>query len=595
MSRFNRTVTQPKPLFGTIQSEQVSTATTALGGTGYIRDSRSELLLLGATNMVAQDTYHETGIERDARYAHLIQYVAQEEGGIEWLGHFFLWLRTEANIRTASYVGAAHLVAARRGMPDDGGLVRRAVANSLGRADEPGELIAFWKSMYGGQLPRPLKRGIAMAVIRLYTERSTLAWDTSSKAFRFARVLDLTHPTRKDIEQHFLDVAADGSSRPIRVNYRIDQTSSLFGYLGHRMRDEDVEIPANLTMLRARAEAMAIPQENRAQTLRDLRSDFIARTGMNWQAASSWYGQALDATFWESVIPTMSVQQLLMNLRNFEQAGVGPASVDLVCALLEDEAKIRSSRVLPMQVLSAYRAVGATSDNYGKALNRALEASLANVPALDGDTLILVDTSSSMNETLSERGTLRRWDAAVVFAVALARRAKAATVVSFSSARQYYGQARGSKTAVFPFTPGESLLKQVERWNQSGFNLGGGTDTALALRAVWDSRFTRVVIITDEQAGEDPVEIDRSIPAAVPMVTLNLAGYKVGHAPSGTKNRIAIGGFSDAAFAALKTVDAVQRGGRWPWETASETEPRVSTAPDLAPFAEHVKAKLAAK
>lgn len=564
MSRFNKVLAQPAPLVGTIQSERTPSALSALGGVGYLRDNRSELLLLGATNMVGQEAHHEDAVSRDARYAHLVQLVAQEDGGLEWLAEFFGWLRTKANMRTASYVGAAHLVAARRGMSDEHGYVRRAVANSLGRADEPGELAAFWKSTYGGQLPRPLKRGIAMAVVRLYTERSVLAWDTASKAFRFARVLDLTHPTRQEIEDHY-NRLADNGHRPVRVSQRINETSALFGYLGHRMRGEEAEIPASLTILRAHEEVMAIPQENRAQALQEQRSQLFVKAGMKWRSAASWYGQALDATFWNAVIPTMSVQELLMNLRNFEQAGIAPGDVDFVCSLLEDEVRIKQSRVLPMQVLSAYRAVAGLSDNYGRALNRALEHSLANVPALDGNTLILVDTSASMNDRLSEKGELLRWDAAVIFAAALAQRAEKATIASFSSARQYWGDARGAKTAVFPTVAGETLLKTIDRWKRDGFNLGGGTDTALALRALYTSAFTRVVIITDEQEGEDPVEIDQSIPQSIPLTTLNLAGYRTGHAPSGTKNRVAIGGFNDAAFAALATVDQMQRG-RWPWQ-----------------------------
>jgi TROVE domain-containing protein/VWA domain-containing protein len=566
MTRFNQTATQPKPLVGAIRSETIPSARSALGGVGYLRDDRSELLLLGATNMVGQDAHHEDAVSRDTRYAHLIQLVAQEDGGLEWLAQFFGWLRTKANMRTAPYVGAAHLVAARRGMPDEDGHVRQAVANSLGRADEPGELIAFWKATYGGQLPRPLKRGIAKAVVRLYTERSTLTWDTASKAFRFGRVLDLTHPTRNEIEWQVTTLANQG--RRVRVSEQIQRTADLFGYLGHRMRDEDVEIPESLAMLRAHAEVMAIPQANRAQVLQDLRSQVFAKAGMKWRAAASWYGQALDATFWSSVIPTMSVQELLMNLRNFEQAGIGSGDVDFVCALLEDEVRVQQSRVLPMQVLSAYRAVSGLSDNYGRSLNRALEHSLANVPALDGNTLILVDTSASMNDRLSAKSELLRWDAAVVFAVALAKRAEQAGIVSFSSARKYWGEARGAKTKGFAIPQGETLLKSIERWKNGGYNLGGGTDTALALRAVFNREFTRVVIITDEQEGEDPVEIDQSIPQTTPLVTLNLAGYRTGHAPSGTKNRVAIGGFNDAAFAALATVDQIQRGGRWPWETA---------------------------
>jgi hypothetical protein len=568
MSRFNRTDLQSKPLVGAIRSEMTPSATSALGGVGYLRDNRSELLLLGATNMVGQDAHHENAVTRDTRYAHLIQYVAQEDGGLEWLAQFFGWLRTKANMRTAPYVGAAHLVAARRGMPDEQGHVRQAVANSLGRADEPGELIAFWKATYGGQLPRPLKRGIAKAVVRLYTERSVIAWDTASKAFRFGRVLDLTHPTFQEIVA--ANAAPEAQGRVLRGDAlpdRIQRATDLFGYLGHRMRNEDVEIPASLTTLRAHAEVMAIPQENRAQVLGDLRSQVFAKAGMKWRPAASWYGQALDATFWSSVIPTMSIQELLMNLRNFEQAGIGPADVDFVCALLEDEVRVQRSRVLPMQVLSAYRAVAGLSDNYGRALNRALENSLANVPVLDGHTLILVDTSTSMNDRLSDKGELLRWDAAVVFAMALAKRAEKASVASFSSAARYMSDQRGAKVRGFVGLTGESLLKSIERWKRDGFNLGGGTDTALALRALYTREHTRVVIVTDEQAGEDPVEIDQSVPQSVPMITLNLAGYRTGHAPSGTKNRVAIGGFNDAAFGALATIDQVQHG-RWPWQVA---------------------------
>lgn len=573
MSRFNRTISQPKPLVGTVQSERTASARSALGGVGYLRDNRSELLLLGATNMVGQDAYHEDAVSRDNRYAHLIQYVAQEDGGLAWLAQFFGWLRTTANMRTAPYVGAAHLVAARRGMPDEHGHVRQAVANSLGRADEPGELIAFWNSTYGGQLPRPLKRGIAKAVVRLYTERSTLTWDTASKAFRFGRVLDLTHPTRQEIEAQALlqrgFVEGEGRA-PLRTEVFVQRKADLFGYLGHRMREEDVEIPESLTMLRDRAALMAVPQEARAALLAspDGGSQILTKAGMNWQAAASWYGKALDELFWSRAIPTMGIQALLMNLRNFEQAGIGHSDVEFVCGMLEDEGRVRQSRVLPMQILSAYRAVAGLSDNYGRALNRALEHSLANVPVLDGNTLILVDTSSSMNERLSAKGELLRWDAAVVFAAALAKRAKKASIVSFSSARWYSNEENGAKTKGFEPMKGETLLKQIERWRTGGYNLGGGTDTALALRAVYDKEFTRVVIVTDEQQGEDPVEIDQSIPQSVPLITLNLAGYRTGHAPSGTKNRVAIGGFNDAAFTALAIVDQIQLGDRWPWQTA---------------------------
>lgn len=570
MARFNRTTTQPAPVAGTIRSELKPSERSALGGVGYVRDPQSELLLLGATNMVSFNTHHEDALVRDTRYATLIKQVSELDDGLGWLASFFLWLRTKANMRTAPFVGAAHLVAARRGMPDALGLVRLAVSNSLGRADEPGELVSFWNATYGGTLPKPLKRGIAMALPRLYTERAVLKWDTAGKAFRFGRILDLTHPTMEDIQRVAQHRQTGRVTSPVRPGRFVEETSILFGYLGHRFRGEAVETPLDLKMMLARQGLMEVPQDQRAAMLEPGKngSALFYSSGMDWQAAASWYGRALDANFWHAMIPNMGVQALLMNLRNFDRAGISASDIDLVCSILEDSVKVTRSQIMPTQVLASYRATSPFSDNWSKAQSRALDHSLENVPVLDGNTLIMIDTSTSMNDKLSEKSELMRWDAAVIFGLAIARRATAATVVSFSSMQKFYGDPRGPKTKTFPVAPGESLLKSIERWKTGDFFLGGGTETAAALRKEWrefGGRFTRVLIITDEQQGEDPIEVSNSIPSKVPMVTMNLAGYRTGHAPAGTRTRIALGGLNDAAFAALASVDKFSQG-RWPWE-----------------------------
>ncbi|MFE2297906.1 hypothetical protein ACFXAW_06890 [Streptomyces sp. NPDC059445] len=74
----------------------------------------------------------------------------------------------------------------------------------------------------------------------------------------------------------------------------------------------------------------------------------------------------------------------------------------------------------------------------------------------------------------------------------------------------------------------------------------------------------RVVIVTDEQAGHDHVEVDRSIPQSTPMYTWNLAGYQSGHAPSGRGRRHTFGGLTDAAFRMVPVLEA-GRDATWPW------------------------------
>jgi hypothetical protein len=51
---------------------------------------------------------------------------------------------------------------------------RRLVGSVLRRADEPGEMLAYWTSRYGRAVPKPVKRGIADTVARLYDERHWL-------------------------------------------------------------------------------------------------------------------------------------------------------------------------------------------------------------------------------------------------------------------------------------------------------------------------------------------------------------------------------------------------------------------------------------
>jgi len=174
------------------------------------------------------------------------------------------------------------------------------------------------------------------------------------------------------------------------------------------------------------------------------------------------------------------------------------------------------------------------------------------VPVLDGRTLILIDTSGSMNNAFSKDGTLRLWHAATVFGLALADRAKDARVVSFSEA-----------TKVFPAVGGESVLAAVRRFKDGGYFYGGGTETEKAVRAHYDGH-DRVVILTDEQAHwHGSADIAAAVPRQTPVYTWNLAGYRVGHTPA-AENRHTFGGLSDAAFGMIPLLEAGLRD-EWPF------------------------------
>ncbi|WP_436493418.1 TROVE domain-containing protein [Actinokineospora sp. HUAS TT18] len=521
MSKFNLASVRAA-VRSVIVTDKTPSGTTHEGGAGYARDAKSELFLLAVSNMVGENTFYESADKRDTRYAELVAKAAVEDP--DWTVRFLGWLRTEANLRTAALVGAAEYVRARQGMPAHGN--RAVIAGVLQRADEPGELLAYWTSVHGRNVPKPVKRGIADAINRLYDERALLKWDSDARGFRMGDVIELVHPT------------------PVAP-----WQGELFRHAIDRRHKRDNPIPAELSVLTARARLMAMPIAERRQALEP---QALRAAGMTWESVAGWLQGPLDAGAWEAMIPSMGYMALLRNLRNFDEAGVSDEVAAQVAARLSDPAQVARSRQLPMRFLSAYRA--APSLRWGHALDLALAASLDSVPRLAGRTLILVDTSGSMAGVFSRDGSLRRWDAAAVFGIALGARCDKADVVSFSSA--YHG----APTKRFPLRKGESLLRAVERWKDGGYFLNGGTDTPGAVKAHLRGH-DRLVIITDEQSRGD---VGAAVPADLPFYTWNLAGYQHGHAPSGLGKRHTFGGLTDAAFGMIPLLEA-GRNADWPF------------------------------
>lgn len=149
------------------------------GAPGYARDAKSELFLLAVTSFVAEDTFYEAAAERNARLRGLVAQVAVEDG--DWLLRLVRWLRTGVHLRSVAIVVAAEAVRARLVAGIEGG--NRAIVDAaLDRADEPGEFLAYWVGRYGRAFPKPVKRGVADAVVRLYSERSLVKYDGQARA-----------------------------------------------------------------------------------------------------------------------------------------------------------------------------------------------------------------------------------------------------------------------------------------------------------------------------------------------------------------------------------------------------------------------------
>ncbi|QWS68242.1 Ro-like RNA binding protein [Gordonia phage VanLee] len=521
-----------------VLTEERPTGRTHEGGAGHARDDRSELFL-SAVSSFTDNTFYESESARLARQRELIARVAIDDP--DWTLGFLRWLRADARIRTASLILAAEAVKARvdagvntapegtRADPNPRGYNRLFIDAVCQRADEPGEMLAYWATQHGAALPMSVKAGVADAVGRLYTERSLLKYDGAGKAYRFGRVIELTHP------------------RPVRPFQR-----QLFPYAISRHHNDEKRSMSGLSMIQANERVRGYgPEVIKALAADGRLAEELSEAGMNWEDIPALVNGPWTARLWEAIIPSMGVMALMRNLRNFDAAGVGDNAARLIASRFADAEEVERSRILPMRVLAAYR--NAPNVRWVAPLEAALQNSLANIPALDGHTLILVDRSASMFNRAADRSQLNYADTAAIFGTALALRAQKSTLVQF-----------GTTAATVEVPKGGSVLPMLDRFYELG-----GTNTARAIREHLTGAHTRVVILTDEQhagyqTSYSPETLSQLVPGDVPMHTFNLVGYRYGHTGTG-HNRFTYGGLSDSSWSLL---ELTERGAhrRWPWQ-----------------------------
>jgi hypothetical protein len=522
---------------------------TATGGTGHLRTAASELFVLAASYMVGKDEFHERASDRERRLVELTRQVTAEDP--EWVARFVPFLRDTMQIRSASVIIACEYVKA--GGPSG----RRVVSGACQRADEPAEVLGYWVSRYGRRIPKAVKRGVADAANRLYTERAVHRYDGLSRAWRMGDVCDVTHPDPVDPHQralfrYVLDVR---HSRPASTLV-LDGSLAV---LPDGTRVAEPELPLSpLPALAENRRLMAVPEAQRRALLREDPA-IVQRAGWSWERLAGWLPGGMDAEAWTLAIPLMGYSALLRNLRNFDDAGLPDDVAARVTARLVDPVEVSKSRQFPVRFLSAWAATSTL--RWGHALETGIGLALENVPALPGRTLILVDLSGSMvDERMiaqfhgpeAARSVVKPWMTAGIFGLALAKRAASAELYVY-----------GQRHERVPVGPSTSILRVLDTFRRtSAWATGTATlDTIAELYRGHD----RVVVLTDEQAFQVRSYGAREAVSRVPLIyTWNLAGYRAGHLPSGSNGRYTFGGLSDAAFRMLPLLEQ-HKDGVWPF------------------------------
>lgn len=217
---------------------------------------------------------------------------------------------------------------------------------------------------------------------------------------------------------------------------------------------------------------------------------------------------------------------LLRNLNGMDRCGVDQ---DIVKNTLMHT---NMSKVLPFQIVAAAN----HASDYSGILERKFFESLKEYPKLDGSTLILVDVSGSMYDTLSGKSELMRISAAAALA---------------ALCKEICDDA-------YPYMFNDELMKVDSSYrgfsliNKMVNDLGGCTavidctnDAIREYQRKHDNRFPkRIIVVTDEESNSDMDMALTKLPNSSKGYVINVADYEKGvNTESG--NWKTISGWSD--------------------------------------------------
>lgn len=262
----------------------------------------------------------------------------------------------------------------------------------------------------------------------------------------------------------------------------------------------------------------------------------------------------LKPQHWKKIAENATWNQTRMNLNTFARHGVFDSAelTKLVASKLQDEDQVTRAKVFPYQLFTTYQNVDSTvPSKVSLALQKAADLALSNVPDIDGQVYVMVDTSGSMSSPITgRRGSVSTKttcvDVAALIASAILRKNPETKVIPFDT-----------KVHSAKLNPLDSVVTNATILSKFG---GGGTDCASALAHVNRNKGKGdlVIYVSDNESFMDDQhykqtatmkewdEFKKRNPQAK-LVNIDIQPY----ATSQTQERadiLNIGGFSDSVF-----------------------------------------------
>lgn len=459
-------------------SEGTKTVNLA-GGQAYKQTPELELISILLTSF-ANDQFYRSANDTFERLKELVRICDKK-----FVAQATVYARTKFGMRSITHVVASELAKHIGGEK----WAKDFYSAVIYRPDDMMEILSY-HTANNGKIPNSIKKGFAKAFDKF--DRYGLAkYRGEGKGFKLIDVVNLVHPT--PVEKN-----ADAITALVKGELKSFDTW-------------EVEL--------SKAGQSASTDEEKAEFKKDVWIKLIKENKLKYFA-------------------------LLRNLRNIiEQA---PEVINEALELLCNETLIKKSLVLPFRYLTAFEEIQKLTD--GKivrqtlmALNKAVDIAVSNVPKFDGETLVVLDVSGSMQ--MGHMGTKSPHIIGALFSAVLAKSNNCDFMV-FSDNAQYHNINPMDST----ITISNSLL----------FASGGTNFHAIFQTA--NKKYDRVIILSDMQGwigGNTPTrefaEYKKSTGANPFVYSFDLRNYGSMQFPE--TNVFALAGFSEKVFDTMKLME----------------------------------------
>ena len=262
----------------------------------------------------------------------------------------------------------------------------------------------------------------------------------------------------------------------------------------------------------------------------------------------------LTATQWAQIARTGSWQMVRQNLNTFARHGVFelPGMTEAIAAKLRDPLSVAKARVMPYQLMSAFKATGdAVPAAVRDALQDAMELAIGNVPRFEGRVVVCPDVSGSMSSAVtghrgSATSSVRCIDVAALVAASILRKNPAARVLPFEQA-----------VVQLSLNARDSVMTNAQALAKIG---GGGTNCSAPLALLNKERacVDLVILVSDNESWVDAnrrgatqtVREWELLKARNPQARLVCIDIQPGASTQAAERAdiLNVGGFSDAVF-----------------------------------------------